>query len=381
MAKKANNNIKKAKRAIPPVNVNKPPKEVANKGGTTLKYWKEWADIDNKIKNHEHRFYIIEDVDGNDMELDLIQGWCIVGKYVKHLSEGEVEVIRKQWKEFRTLISEKRALRYKWDDIKKNRNKQGFYDIKKTEIIELLGRWKTVEETTRICNEEWGYPATVPKIREIRNANIEKIDKLRNDWVDSYQDFDIAKKRGRIERLAYLAKTQMDKYNNNNHRTEYSKEIRAILDQVKKEVEGDHLSIDINGNIDITQTVNMNMSIRDIAGKLNLQSMIIGQVAAKKGIDPQKIMNKLANSYYSSMNGFNGKPLQNKESMVYPSDIIYNWNEIEEKHKSNNIESESNFIEYEEVTEEQEETKRDILATLLEKKKATIHARKTKTTN
>jgi hypothetical protein len=55
-------------------------------------------------------------------------------------------------------------------------------------------------------------------------------------------------------------------------------------------------------------------------------------VAAKRGIDPTRLMTQLTSSYYNSLTGY-GR-YEPEKQLVPPTDLTYNWNEIERRHRA-----------------------------------------------
>jgi hypothetical protein len=67
---------------------------------------------------------------------------------------------------------------------------------------------------------------------------------------------------------------------------------------------------------------------------LPINSIIIGLVAAKSGLDPTVLVHQLATSYYKDFNGFN-KTILGREKIMLPGDLIRaaNWEELERQNQ------------------------------------------------
>jgi hypothetical protein len=206
-------------------------------------------------------------------------------------------------------------------------------------VIEQFGNFKTISEVQKYLAEKYGYDISTNKLAEIRTRNLDKIKPLQEKWEESIDEYSVTHKKGQVERLVYLLNTQLDEYKRDHqYPVKRSTEIRNILNQIWGVVGGNKLVVDINQNIDITATINMNMTLRQITQKVSVNSFIVGMVATKMGIDPLKLMYKLQNTCYKSYNGFTQE--QPVEDMVYPSGLInqYDWDAIKRKHENTEVE-------------------------------------------
>lgn len=325
------------------INIATLPEHVKTGSREVKKAYKEWLSLRDQLHNHPKRWYSIPDPDNLEESkiIDLIQAISNIRKWIKHVSNEEIEAIELIWKELHMIKMSIAKQKRIWDPKKYGiiGNLSGL-DPYSADIIELFGQWKTNKEVKKIIYERWGYDVSSVKISNFKVVNQDKIDALRTEWEKSYDNFDVARKRGRIERLAYLAQTQMDKYKKNNeHSVVNSRELRAILEQIRVEVEGNKLAIDVNGKIDINSTLNMNLSIQRLTQKISINSFCVALVAAKRGIDPTKLMHKLTSSFYKQYNGFM-QVSDNRGDIEYPSNLIqtYDWNEIDRMYQNGKIE-------------------------------------------
>ena len=296
--------------------------------------YKEWSVRHNKLLDLENRYISIERPNNQGIiKLDLLNNITSIRKKIKDFSQENKDLVLKN-----VAIAQKErgkiiALKKQWMHYKPVTS-VGTIDTLSTLIIELLGQFKTIEEIQQIVFQTHGVNVTEYKIKTTLIKNQDKIDKLKSAWEGEIDNFSVSRKRGRIERLVYLLQTQTDQYKKSDtFPVVRSQEIRAILEQIRKELEGDKIKIDINGNIDINASINMNMTLQQITSKVALNSFIVGLVAVKQGIDPLKLMHSLQNSYYKDYNGFTNGDMN--KPMTYPSDLInnYDWNLIAEKHK------------------------------------------------
>ena len=62
------------------------------------------------------------------------------------------------------------------------------------------------------------------------------------------------------------------------------KEIRAIIEQARKEVEGDELVLKVNGRIDVEATISMVMKNSVIMQDLTVIQMVMSRVCQRIGV-------------------------------------------------------------------------------------------------
>jgi len=342
----------------------------------------KYVDLEAKIENHLDRFQTFpsREDEGETITLDMKAPAYPVGKQMDKciMTEDEKNKILTLVSVFRSLIGYKTSLRRDWDPLvrfnrvgKKITDRKDFFDIKESEILELFGKWRTMDEVYDYIREEWGYQCSHAMVRNFYHRNRAKITELRNKYEISYNDLAVTKKTSRIERLAFLLHEITDKFSENKN-INYSREIRAILDQVKKEVEGDEIKLNVQGKIDVNATVAVNRSLVDLIRKVPINNMVVAMVAAKRGLDPVKFMGQFTNSFYKNHNGFS--PFLDKGAgdgkVDLPSNIIYDWAEIERKHRNDPIE-EAKIIETPETPATK--NKRAMLMAMLDESKEQLH--------
>ncbi len=344
----------------------------------------EWLKLGEEIDNHAKRFLILPARDPNKetVTVDFKQAPPNVRKYVAKgiIEKKDAKDVEKRISLFRSLIGKRSGLRRKWDYLA-NRGQFGrpkgkgtdFFQLKETELLELFGKWKTVEEVTRVINKEWGYSCSLTRVRTFFSHNKEKINDLRTKYELSYDQLSITKKTNRIERLAYLVHELTEEFSESK-KIGHSREIRALLDQVKKEVEGDVLKLQIDGQIDINATLSSNRSLRQLTQRVPINNIVVAMVAAKRGLNPVTMMAQFTHSFYKNHNGFSPFFDQSEDSSIkdLPSNIIYDWDEIERKHKGGKALSIEDAKIIEEPTGIEVKTKKDKLLEMLNKSKLSL---------
>lgn len=310
----------------------------------------EWCELDHTIRTHPDRFQEIihPDNPSETIEVDLINAYPSVRNNIYHLSEKEQSKIKEKWGRIQSLKSKKGRLKVLWSQKKYKGKNNGVIDIKATQILELFGQWYTVDEVFKTVVHDWGYEEiTRDELYKFSVANKLKIAKLREKWENGFNDHFITKKRGRIQTLSYLLQTQSELYKTEHYPLSRSREIRGIVEQVRKEIEGDKIALEINGQINIDLTLQLNKSMKKIAQQLSINRIIVGLVAARMGTNPERLITMLERSFYSKYNGFKGvlKETEEQDPLYHPSKLIYDWQMIEHKHKNNLIED----VQYEEL--------------------------------
>ena len=300
--------------------------------------YKKWFLEHEKFTNREDLKQTVTDKDGRTFTINMNTSPQDVTKKLKNLPKKEQYRLKAL---LSTVLSErariscqKRAWMVYANTYKDPATQETYWAV----VLEMMGQFKSNEEVKTAVKAAYGIELTPFKLNAFRQQNRDKIDKLKSEWEGSYDDFSITRKRGQVERLAYLLSTQLEKYKENDaYSTARSREIREIIKDIRLTVEGNKLQIDINGQIDITATVNMNMTLQQLTQRVSVNSFIIGMVASKRGLSAEGLMADLMTSYYRSWNGF--IPVTQTDEMVYPSNLInsYDWNVIKAKHENDAI--------------------------------------------
>lgn len=318
----------------------------------------EWVETDQQIRTHPDRFQDIlsPDDNGETIEIDLINAYPSIRNKIAHLSEKEQSKIKEKWSKIQALKSKKGRLKIIWSQKKYKGKNNGVIDIKASQILELFGQWYTIDEVYKVVVSDWGYEEiSRDELYKFSVANKLKIAKLREKWENGFNDHFITKKRGRIQTLSYLLQTQKDLYESENYPLNRSKEIRGIIEQVRKEIEGDRIAFEINGQINVDLTLQLNKSMKRISQQLSLNRIIIGLVAARMGSNPERMITMLERSFYAKYNGFSGvlKESEDQDPNYHPSKLLYDWQAIEHKHRNKLVED----VVYEELKVEVDDPK------------------------
>ena len=288
----------------------------------------DWWKVNKFLSENPDRYYEYQDDEGNLQQVDLYGSIYHIRKRLEHLPRKEFEVIERNQKVWKTLQTKRGYLMKRWSPVA---GKDSPLNFRKTEILELFGTLHTVEEVYGIMRDKMGVPVGMTQLKNFYQRNFDKIERMRMEYESHMtDDIPLTKKRSRLDKLSYLFHLWFKKFKDS-PTVDKSREIRAVLNDIKKEVEGERLILDVTGKIDIDLTIQANQSIRTALSQIPLNSMIVGIVAARAGVDPARIMHRLNKSYYSRMSGF-GNSAESIEEQLDVRDLIYNWDEIRHKH-------------------------------------------------
>jgi len=350
-----------------------------------IEKWKQWIDAGVAVSTHPKRYYTYVNEEEEVIDVDLIQAWSVIYKsfnvigrgvdasWPKNISKEEVEEIKKAVTEIQLLKVKKAMLRKAWDNVMYSNAPRDIFSHKKNELISMFGQWKTIEEVKNVLKKEWKTDVPSNKVKEFFYAHQEEIEKERTKWEENYQHISITKKRGRIEQLAYLYDTQKTKYESNDHPINRSQELRKILDDLRRELEGDRIVLDIHQKIDIDMTINVNQTYQEIFSQIPLLSFIVGITASRRRKSPLGLMYALQTSIYNRYSGIAGvqENGEQQDLTILPSSKVYDWLRMKDNAYDAEIVSGLEYnLNVEPVDAQIIENKRDIVLKMLRGKQA-----------
>jgi hypothetical protein len=285
------------------------------------------------ITNHPYRIFHYS-VAGVEHSIDCKCFPVMVKKYMIKKGASEADIleaidISKQFHDFAFVTTE--MIRRAMSGGQRKGYKNGILDGRTEDILDLFGRLHSVEEVHQIILTEWNLSVSVGTVRAFYHRNLKEIDRLRDKYALDYNDVALSKKRARLDKRAVMFYTYFQKWQKD-PRIDYAHLMLKILDQIEKEVEGEQININVSGQINVDLTMEVNKTLFEAYKRVPVNNLILALVAAKRGIDPTKLMTQLTTSYYRSLTGY-GKYEPEKE-LVHPVDLTYNWNEIEAKHRN-----------------------------------------------
>ena len=244
-------------------------------------------------------------------------------------------------------------------------------DTRQAEVIELFGRMFTVDEVFKTINKDWGLQISKETVRQFRLKYAEDIQKLNDKFRASWADLRLGHKRSRLEELIWMFGRQKEKYIEKNNKTDDYRLLLATLEQIRKEAEGDRLTID--GKIDVNYEANIQVHLREeVFRTLNIKEIILGRVAARMNISPAKLIYSLNNSFYAKFSNVLGTYDENNEEgkdTVYPSQMNYDFERINKEFIKRDNEIQEAMIVEEEKGKKSMTRAEEIQAAMLEKLK------------
>lgn len=286
---------------------------------------------------------------------------------IAHLSPKEQDTVReikRKYNQMRARITTEKAAAFGHSGRNGGRTKEELIKFQErspfeTDIIELLGRMFTITEVVQILGEENGAVVTEKDVKKVFKEHIVEIEKLREEFRNKVTDVRLYNKRPRLEELAWMYGKMKNRFNVNNSNEAYNSMLRT-LEQIRKEAEGDILTV--NGVVDVNIEAQIQEHIQqEIYKTINLKEIILGRVAARMGYDPAKLIAGLHNSYYAKFVQISGDFEEDAE-MVYPSSQAYDFTQIEMKANRNPVP-----MKQEEPTEEEKSSAFNIKALFLKK--------------
>lgn len=293
---------------------------------------------------------------------------------VHKIAEYEAEIVKQKAKEYKSLFGSLNKLR--WDAFKGDRsiNKNSMLDFRKAELIGLFGRFNTVTEVHKIITTEWHLSVAYSTVDRFRKDNLEAIQAEQDKYVKDWSGLKLVYKKSRLDEYSGLYEDRKTRYEQSHNREDY-RLLLQTLEAIRKEIEGDRLTVDGSLEVNVQQTINLHVQ-QEVLRNINILQFIIARVAVRTGVDQAFLMQRLEKSYYAKFTGF-AEPDNNRASdeIYYPSRELYDFNRI--KVENARIISEDKIVrELPPVEEETKEVGNALLNALLRRKKMIIESEK-----
>jgi hypothetical protein len=128
-----------------------------------------------------------------------------------------------------------------------------------------------------------------------------------------------------------LYNSQKEKYNKTKSREDL-KALLQILEQLRKETDGDKIKIEGSLDLNVQSTVNEHLR-NEVFKFLPLREIILARIASRMNLRPAVLLKSLNDSYYSKFSKFlDGSAVDADEVQVFPSNQPYDFNQIEKYH-------------------------------------------------
>jgi hypothetical protein len=257
-----------------------------------------------------------------------------VKRFVENLPEEEQKQVlaqRKMWnvihckrnaqmtKAYGTTIDGKGRLTPKADK----------FILVKKEMIELFGRMFTAREVHELCVKEFQINCTLLAVMNFRDRNINEINARIEEHKRTFSDIRLGYKRSRLEELTWLYITRKRIYEatkkGDDHRL-----LLMTLEQLRKEIEGDRLTMDgtLNANIELTVQEHIN---KELFSNFPLKEIILARVAARANLEVTALLLEINKSYYHQFL----HPTTEAELILpaFPSTQTYDFDRIRYMHQ------------------------------------------------
>lgn len=293
------------------------------------------------LSESPYRFFAFEGKDGEEITADL-KSYSAKGFILRHGGKESDVKKAQQHKEMYVmpLIEEIKRCKEVFNDIYRKEMLSSVTPEIMTYIVKLFGEMNGVDDVQKILKEEKKIKLTQKELQAIFAKKKAEIESKRAVFLASSNQYKVATEAGRLQIIntiiidlqhryqKYLAEEKEEKA------LIFEREIRNMLEQARKEVKGNELKLTVDGKIDIVATLHGQENVSRVFRTLPINSIIIGLVAAKSGLDPTVLVHQLATSYYKDFNGFN-KTILGREKIMLPGDLIRaaNWEELEKQNQ------------------------------------------------
>ena len=293
------------------------------------------------LSESSYRFFVFESKDGEEITADL-KSYSAKGFILRHGGkESDVKKAQRHKEMYvMPLIEEIKRCKEVFNDIYRKEMLSSVTPEIMTYIVKLFGEMNGVDDVQKILKEEKKIKLTQKELQAIFAKKKAEIESKRAVFLASSNQYKVATEAGRLQIIntiiidlqhryqKYLAEEKEEKA------LIFEREIRNMLEQARKEVKGNELKLTVDGKIDIVATLHGQENVSRVFRTLPINSIIIGLVAAKSGLDPTVLVHQLATSYYKDFNGFN-KTILGREKIMLPGDLIRaaNWEELEKQNQ------------------------------------------------
>lgn len=292
-----------------------------------IEAYKDYLRQRDYIYSHKDRFYTTSIGVKQDM---FATCYVIQRKFKKDLPEEEILKMMDINKWIRSELGKVTTFKRKafgyGNDCAEDSMKVG---SKKAEIIEMFGKFFSVKEVHKVLIEDFGIECELSSVELFRRKHWSVIKEKQEEYKKGYEGIRLGYKRSRLEEYSLATINLNQRLENNWNREDYKLWLQT-LEAIRKEVEGDRLTIDGELNIKIEETLNYHI-YQETLQQLNINQLVVSKIAGRLNMSPLNLMFKLEHSFYHKLNGFNYR--NENDPIEYPSHIIYNFDEIKQKHE------------------------------------------------
>ena len=293
------------------------------------------------LSESSYRFFVFEGKDGEEITADL-KSYSAKGFILRHGGkESDVKKAQRHKEMYVIpLIEEIKRCKEVFNDIYRKEMLSSVTPEIMSYIVKLFGEMNGVDDVQKILKEEKKIKLTQKELQAIFAKKKAEIESKRAVFLASSNQYKVATEAGRLQIINTIIIDLQHRYQKylveEKEETAliFEREIRNMLEQARKEVKGNELKLTVDGKIDIVATLHGQENVSRVFRTLPINSIIIGLVAAKSGLNPTVLVHQLATSYYKDFNGFN-KTILGREKIMLPGDLLRaaNWEELEKQNK------------------------------------------------
>lgn len=289
----------------------------------------EWNRVIQITNNEEYRLWYCSD---KTTVIDMFGVKSHVQKRISHLPKEEQQAIIIRYDRFSKIKSYMGKLRRRAYGTPQQLH-INVLEARKTELLELFAMFYTPEEIHKKLIEESGMVINIATVHRFARKYRVEIEKLQLEYEKSTSAVGISRKRSRLEVLDMMLCKIKDEFEQavGKQMLPYSIQMRNILEQARKEVEGNQVNLNVNGTIDITTTIEASKTVEQLYADINFMTLLIGRVSARMRINPLLLFYQLQNSWYAKFTGIKRNDNLFDEEPDYPSKIILSWNDLQSK--------------------------------------------------
>lgn len=304
-------------------------RKINPKDATDKEAAERWNKVVDIVNNESYRMVLCSD---GVTYLDLFGVKSNILNKIKHLPKEEQDAIIIRYDRFSTLKSYMGRLRKKAYGTAND----GYINVlegRKAELLELFAMHYSPEEVHKKLVEESGMVINFATVYRFVRKYRPEIEKLQLEYEKDFGMIGISRKRSRLGVLDMMLQKVKAEFDEANGKAmlPYASQMRNILEQARKEVEGNQIQLNVNGHIDITTTIEGSKSVEQLYADINFMNLLIARVASRMRINPLLLQYQLTNSWYARFTGIKRNDNLMDEVPDYPSKIILSWNDLQQK--------------------------------------------------
>lgn len=198
------------------------------------------------------------------------------------------------------------------------------------DVLDKFSKFWSVEEIHKYLSLDIGRPVSISTLEKFRIQKRLDIQKGQDEYLKTTDELRFVHKKSRLEELSLLYNQNKQIWDKSGRALDY-RNLLQTMEQIRKEVEGDNLNVNVKGKLDIELTLNTHIQ-QELLQKLTLMDIIVSRIAAKQNINPQYLLFRLNTSLYSKFSG--AQPITEEDlnqEPFYPSSMMFNIQDIEKK--------------------------------------------------